>query len=117
MVEPHNHPLYEETFKRIATILDVFAEDHEKLQRSQEELQRSQAEFQRSQAEFQRSQAELQRSQVELHRSQVELQHLVDSIGKKLDKHIEKAAERDAETTDKLNALIDLMARHIGEQH
>lgn len=98
-MEPHNHPKYEQTFERVATILDVIATE-------QAEMQRGQAELQRGQAAFQRSQAELQRGHARLQDGHEKLQAIVAGIGLKLD-----------EATDKLNALIDLMNRHIAEDH
>jgi DNA-binding ferritin-like protein len=65
-MEPHNHPEYERTFDRIATILDNVAET-------------------------------------------------IERLSAKLEEHIAHARERDDETTDKLDALIKLMDRHIQE--
>lgn len=65
-MEPHNHPDHEQTFSRVATILERLAT-------------------------------------------------YVEAIDKKLEQHIHEDKERDAETTDKLNALIDLLDRHLRE--
>ncbi len=65
---PHHHPEYEETFARVATILDVMAQEQLALQRALREF-------------------------------------------------IAHTEERDAETTDKLNGLIELMDRHLREKH
>ena len=47
----------------------------------------------------------------------IELRELTQRTSESLDRYIAEARERDAETTDKLNALIDLMDRHIHEPH
>jgi hypothetical protein len=71
---PHHHPEYEETFARVATILDVMAQEQLALQRAHDRTERALAEY------------------------------------------IEHAKLRDAETTDKLNGLIELMNRHLRER-
>ena len=86
---PHHHPEYEETFARVATILDVMAQEQLALQQGQAALQRGQAELQRAHAETERT----------------------------LREFIAHTEERDAETTDKLNGLIELMGRHLREKH
>ena len=50
--------------------------------------------------------------------TQSELRTLAKSqvlLSDALQRHIEHSRQRDAETTDKLNALIDLMDRHLRE--
>jgi hypothetical protein len=76
--QPHTHPDYEQTFARIATILDVIAQEQLEYQRS---LVRTATEWDRRLAE-----------------------------------HIEHAKIRGAETTDKLDGLIQLMDRHLREK-
>ncbi len=93
---PHHHPEYEETFARVATILDVMAQEQLALQQGQAALQQGQAALQRGQAELQRAHAETERT---------------------LREFIAHTEERDAETTDKLNGLIELMGRHVREKH
>ena len=87
-MEPtHRHPDYEQTFTRIATILDVIAQE-------QEDHIRRAAE----------TDARLDKLAQAAQETQRELQEF-----------IAHARERDDETTDKLNGLIQLMDRHVRE--
>ena len=108
-MESHNHPAYEETFQRIATILDVMAEEQNDLQRGQAELQRGHAEMQRAQTS---AFAAIERLSIKFEQ-QIEEARARDA---EFTKRINALAERDAETTDKINALIDLVDRRINER-
>lgn len=79
-MEPHNHPDYEQTFSRMATILERFMEALE-----------------------------------QQHRRGLETDTRLDKLASSLREFAEDAKLRDAETTDKLNGLIDLMDRHLRE--
>ena len=75
---PHNHPDYEQTFQRIATILDVIVETQNRQAAAQERLD--------------------------------------TTVGRIADAH-ERLTLKSIETEDKLNGLIDLMNRHVAEDH
>jgi ribonuclease HI len=93
-MESHNHPAYEDTFQRIATILDVPADDQVKQERALTRVTEALAQLAERSVEWAKRSAE---SEAELNAKFKEL------------------AERSAETDDKLNALIDLMDRHQRE--
>lgn len=86
-MEPHNHAEYEQTFSRVATILERVVESIAGLAETLERANRVTEEQGRRGLETQRQ----------------------------LEQLMAHAAERDAETTDKLNGLIDLMDRHLRE--
>lgn len=94
----HTHPLYEDTFKRIATILDVIAEE-------QQEQARQIAEQARWAAEQAREAAARGAA----------IDARIEALAAALADYIEHGRIRDAETTDKLNGLIDLMDRRMRE--
>jgi len=79
-MEPHNHPDYEQTFSRVATVLDRVAGVLEQTSRLV-----------------------------------LELAAQVKATDRELQDYIKEAKLREAETTDKLNGLIDLMDRHQRE--
>jgi 23S rRNA A2030 N6-methylase RlmJ len=86
-MEPtHRHPAYEETLTRVATILDVIAQQEDHTRRAAE----TDARIDKLAQAAQETQRELQ-------------------------EFIAHARERDDETTDKLNGLIGLMDRHVRE--
>jgi hypothetical protein len=87
-MDSHHHPDYEETFSRIATILDVIAQEQLAQQRAHAETDRTLREF---------------------------IAHAKET-DRTLREFIAHTKERDAETTDKLDGLIQLMDRHLREQ-
>jgi septal ring factor EnvC (AmiA/AmiB activator) len=96
-MESHTHPPYEETFNRIATILDVIAG---------------------SQAEHADEMAEIR--DVQLNQSKILEQTqkiLADQVGAshRLTQAMEKLMLKSAETEEKLNALITLMDQHLSD--
>ena len=103
-MEPHTHPEYEETFQRIMNTLDVIVSTQLKQSTLQGRILETQADQARVQAEQARAQAELTRS---LDRLTERVDHLTAAV--------DKLDIKQAETTDKLNALIDLMDRHQKE--
>jgi hypothetical protein len=92
-MQPHNHPDYEETFRRIATVLDVIAQE---------------------QLEHQRAQA---LAGQRMDRAEALAGQRMDRVEAALAAYIAHSRERDDETTDKLNGLIELMNRHLSEDH
>ena len=80
MPEEHKHPDYEQTFARVATILDVIAQEQE-----------------------------------EQTRRGAETDARIDKFVEALQEYVAHSRERDDETTDKLNGLINLMDRHLRE--
>src|SRR5258708_38792040 len=90
---PHHHPEYEETFARVATILDVMAQEQLALQQGQAALQQGQGALQQGQSALQQGQAALQRGQAELQRAHAETERTLREF-------IAHTEERDAETTD-----------------
>jgi len=95
---PHTHPDYEATFARIATILDVMAEEQLEQQRLLKETQNT-----------------LQQWIAYSKERDAETTDKLKETQNTLQQWIAQSKERDAETTDKLNALIDLVDRHIRE--
>ena len=79
-MEPHTHPDYDETFKRIVNILDVVTQQQDVITQQQLSTERA-----------------------------------VGLLARALEQYIAEGRVRDAETTDKLNGLIDLMDRHLRE--
>ncbi len=101
-MESHKHPQYEQTFNRIATVLDVIVE--------------SQSKHVQEMADIREAHARLENTVEKLSQT---VDKLSQSIGRNADRvhaTLEKHAVKSAETEDKLNALIDLMDRHIREQ-
>ena len=101
-MEAHNHILYEETFKRIATVLDVIAE-------SQGKHEERMAEHEQEVAQIR---GILKQTAVNLDQTVVNLDALtvrMDSLAGKMD----ILAVKSAESEDRLNALITLVDQHI----
>jgi hypothetical protein len=110
-MEPHSHPSYDQTFERIATILDVIAQEQLEQQHAH-----AQAQLEQRQAHAQ-AQLEQRHAQLEQRQAAQAASARMDRIEAALQANIAHARERDEETTDKLNALIELMNRHHTEQH
>src|SRR5258708_1505942 len=94
-MEPsHSHPAYEETLPRVATILDVIAQEDR---------------------EDQRALAERGRALAGQEAGTTEQRQAMTRIELAISEYMEDAKIRDAEPTDKLNGLIELMDRHVRE--
>jgi len=110
--QPHTHSDYEETFRRVATILDVIAQEQ------QEQAQRG-AETDARIAQLAESQkatdARLAKLGAETDARIKELTEAQKETDRALREYVEQGRIQNAETTDKLNGLIDLMDRHIRE--
>ena len=91
-MEPHNHPEYERTFERVANILEAFAGRLDQQSRNLDTLTDI---------------------VTDLARSSKEVRGGLEELRDIMRQHITEARERDAETTDKLDALNDLMDRHV----
>ena len=89
---PNNHPDYERTFQRIATILDVIVETQNRQAAAQERLDTTVGRI------------------ADAH------ERLDTTVGRIADA-IERLTLKSIETEDKLNGLIDLMNRHVAEDH
>lgn len=114
-MEPHDHPAYEDTFQRIATILDVVAEEQNELQRGQAELQRSQAS---AFTAIERMSVLLEQHIDSSRERDTRFWNGLNAVVERLDtvsERLNTLAEKDGETTDRLNALIDLMDGHFKE--
>jgi hypothetical protein len=103
-MEAHRHILYEETFKRIATVLDVIAESqgkHEERMQLHDERMDLHGE---QMAQHEKETAEIRSilKQTAVH---------MDALAVRL----EVLAVKSAESEDKLNALITLMDEHMHE--
>jgi hypothetical protein len=94
----HTHPDYEQTFSRVATILDVPAQDQLATERTLREFI-----------------AHANERDAETTDKLNVVIEITKQTADKLNTWIEVVKERDADTTDKLNALIDLMGRHLRE--
>jgi hypothetical protein len=103
-MEPHTHPSYEQTLERIATILDVIAE-------SQADLVKTQREQAEANAGIFKAHTRLAEAHTDLAKAQAHLTKTVDRVVERF----EMLEIKHSETTDKLNALIDLMDRHQRE--
>jgi hypothetical protein len=119
----HNHPSYEDTFKRIATILDVIAQEQQ--EEAQEQALRGAA-FDARMRELAESQkatdARIRQlaegTDARMGELGARLRELADEhklTERALREYVEEGRIRDAETTDKLNGLIELMDRHLRE--
>ena len=84
-MEPHSHPGYEQTFARIATILDVLAQEQLGQERAITALAANAQERDQAHTRLENAMADL--------------------------------ALKSAGTEGKLNALIDLMDRHLREHN
>jgi uncharacterized protein YutE (UPF0331/DUF86 family) len=102
-MEPHKHADYEATFQRIATVLDVIVE--------------SQSKHAEQMAEIREAHVHLEQTVDRLSQTVDKLSQTVGRNSDKVDAILEKHAVRSAENEDKLNALIDLMDRHVREHH
>jgi hypothetical protein len=107
-MEPHTHPLYEETFKHIATVLDVIAE-------SQAEQADALAETRKEQVEQARHLTEMLKIQIEQAKTSQETSRRYDQALEGLAQAMATLTLKSAETEDKLNALIALMDQHLNE--
>jgi hypothetical protein len=105
MPEEHKHPDYEQTFARVATILDVIAQEQEEQARRGVETDARIDKLARdTDARARSADARIDK-----------LAELTQRTQQSLQEFIEEAKIRDAETTDKLNGLIELMDRHLRE--
>jgi chromosome segregation ATPase len=103
-MESHRHPEYEQTFNRIATVLDVIVESQSKHVQEMAEIREAQSKHEQEMAEIREVHARLEQT--------------VEKLGQTVDRAsilIERLAIKSAENEDKLNALINLMDQHINE--
>lgn len=116
----HSHSSYDDTFRRIATILDVIAQE-----RREEALRgaafdarmRELAESQQATDARIRQLAEGTDARMgDFGASMRELADEHKLTERALREYVEEGKIRDAETTDKLNGLIELMDRHLRER-
>ncbi len=84
-MEPHNHPDYERTFERIATLLETTVTTMQKIVATTEKI--------------------------------VATTEKVVATTEKVVATMDRLAIKSAETEDKLNALIELMDRHLREHN
>ena len=89
---PNNHPDYERTFQRIATILDVIVETQNRQAAAQERLDTTVGRI-------------------------ADAHERMDATVGRIADAIERLTLKSIETEDKLNGLIDLMNRHVAEDH
>lgn len=112
----HNHPDYEQTFSRIATVLDVLAQEQLASERTLHEFIAHANERDAETTDKLNIVIEISRQTADKLNAWIEIVKKRDAeTTDKLNAWIELVKERDAETTDKLNALIDLMDRHLRE--
>src|ERR1700730_2339771 len=106
----HHHPDYEQTFTRIATILDVFAQGQLATDRTLREFIAHANERDAGNTDKLNGLIEFTRERDAETTAKMGLliERQVETTDK-LNRWIELTKERDAETTDKLNALMDLM--------
>lgn len=100
-MEPHNHPPYEETFNRIATILDVIAG--------------SQAEHADDMAEIRKIETQQEKTLSRHAEAMEQMRVRHDADYERLVQAMEKLTVKGIETEDKLNALIALMDHHLDD--
>ena len=89
---PNNHPDYERTFQRIATILDVIVETQNRQAAAQERLDTTVGRI-------------------------ADAHERMDATVGRIADAIERLTLKSIETGDKLNGLIGLMNRHVAEDH
>lgn len=102
----HTHPEYEKTFARVATILDVLAQDQAITDRTLREFI---AEANKRDADTRATLKLLAEGLNALIARDTDTSDEINDLRKVF-------KERDAETTEKLNALIVLMDQHLREQ-
>jgi ABC-type transporter Mla subunit MlaD len=103
---PNNHPDYERTFQRIATILDVIVETQNRQAAAQERLDTTVGRIADAH----------ERLDTTVGRIADAHERLDATVGRIADA-IERLTLKSIETEDKLNGLIDLMNRHVAEDH
>jgi hypothetical protein len=114
-MEPHTHPPYEETFTRIATILDVIAGSQAEHADAMAELRQIQIGQARALEETRSILARHARALEDTRTQHAKALIDQDAAYARLMAAMEKLTLKSAETEDKLNALIALMDQHLDD--
>jgi chromosome segregation ATPase len=116
-IPSHGHPAYEETFNRIATILDVIAGSQAEHADEMAEIRKLQAQQERTLARhaeaLARHEAAMEEMRVRHDASWERFNQGMD----RLDRALEKLTLKSAETEEKLNALISMFDQHLNDHH
>jgi len=114
-MEPHTHPPYEETFNRIATILDVIAGSQAEHVDGMAEIRQIQIGQARA---LEETRTILARHASALEEARTQHDKTVrdqDAAYARLMAAMERLTVKSAETEDKLNALINVMDQHLDD--
>jgi len=114
-VQPHDHADYEQRFTRIATILDVIAEEQLTQARSMTSLTELVGRVMDGQGKLTEIVQRLAERQDQLDEAMESLAIKGAASEDKFNAAMERLTIKSAESGDNLNALIELMDRHLRE--